>query len=78
MDWEKLPLLGAVSAVLFTVAVLRFLWDLPLASWFPWDIFIYAFLGGLDIFLIAYKNTIYWRPLCYLLISISFVLFVLV
>ena len=78
MDWEKLPLLGAVSAVLFTLAALRLLGNLPLASWFPWDIFIYVFLGGLDVFLIAYKNTIYWRPLCYLLISVSFVIFVLV
>ena len=53
MSWEKLPLCGGLAAVLLTIAFIRAVFMVPdFDFWF------------LDVYLVAYKEAVWWKPLC--------------
>ena len=41
MSWEKLPLLGALAALLLTAAFVRIVFIIPDFNFWFWDIFFY-------------------------------------
>ena len=71
MSWEKLPLLGALAALLLTAAFVRIVFIIPDFNFWFWDIFFYIVLFLLDIYLVGYKNSRFWKPFCYTVIVFS-------
>lgn len=71
MSWEKLPFLGAAAAVLLTAALVRIIFFMPEYNGFWWDISFYVILPVLDVYLVGYKDSRYWKPFCYVVIVCS-------
>lgn len=71
MSWEKLPFLGAAAAVLLTAALVRIIFFMPEYNGFWWDISFYVILPVLDVYLVGYKDSRYWKPFCYAVIAFS-------
>ena len=71
MSWEKLPFLGAAAAVLLTAALVRMIFVMPEYNGFGWDISFYVILPVLDVYLVGYKDSRYWKPFCYAVIAFS-------
>ena len=71
MSWEKLPFLGAAAAVLLTAALVRMIFVVPEYNGFGWDISFYVILPVLDVYLVGYKDSRYWKPFCYAVIAFS-------
>ena len=65
MSWEKLPFLGAAAAVLLTAALVRMIFVVPEYNGFGWDISFYVILPVLDVYLVGYKDSRYWKPFGY-------------
>ena len=71
LSWEKLPFLGAAAAVLLTAALVRMIFVVPEYNGFGWDISFYVILPVLDVYLVGYKDSRYWKPFCYAVIAFS-------
>lgn len=71
MSWEKLPFLGAAAAIMLTAALVRMIFVAPVHKSFEWDISFYVILPVLDVYLVAYKDSRYWKPFCYVVIVCS-------
>ncbi len=71
MSWEKLPLLGALSALLLTAFFIRIIFVVPDFDFWFFDIFLYLILFLLDVYLVGYKDSRFWKPFCYVVIVFS-------
>ncbi len=71
MSWEKLPFLGAAAAFLLTATFIRIIFIMPEYSGFEWDIFFFVALPVLDVYLVGYKDSRYWKPFCHAVIVCS-------
>lgn len=71
MSWEKLPFLGAAAAVLSDGSSRPYDFVVPEYNGFGWDISFYVILPVLDVYLVGYKDSRYWKPFCYAVIAFS-------